>query len=363
MMPKFVRDSLELKPILKLKQADVVPTSICNMRCKHCFIGDIPQEELTYDEVKQVYEILKENGITRVNIWGGEITIRPDFYQLIETALLNFDSVSIQTNGTIETMLPFMLKSSKPEIRELYRNLGIHVSIEGSPEDDAEIRGKFHLRRVFNSLPLLAEAYGTNVSIRTTIFKNNKLSWAIELALKLGVKWIGIRFKELGRGSQLKDLIPDEERLAKVYYNIKELRKEYNEPIDRIMVDDSPFYIYDDYYYQKYYEYFAKRGYICPWGRRILVNQRGDVYPCPYTMNDKYYLGNIFNDEFDKILKNYNKLLKWRIELMRDEKYIDKCRICPLRRYCGGGCTIYADINPKGYLGDPYCPIPILLKK
>jgi len=79
----------------------------CNMRCKYCFatFQDVkqtvlPKGHLPQDKAIQVVKQLADAGFQKITFAGGEPTICPWLYELIETAHLAGLTTMIVTNGT-----------------------------------------------------------------------------------------------------------------------------------------------------------------------------------------------------------------------------------------------------------------------
>jgi len=315
----------------------------------NCFMYDAGNNrtirEPSQKQVLDTFETLASNGITKLNMWGGEVHLRQDFYEILKVALDMFSQVSIQTHGAIETYLGFIHKD--------YPTLGVHVSLEGWGKDDEVIRGRGHFLRAKRNIEILAQQLGEALTIRTTIFNGNNVIPLIQVALDLGCSWVGVRFKPVGRGQKLLKLQPSQERLADLYRLVASIRKSHK----NILLEETPFYLYDEYLSQKYQNYFLRKGFACEWGRRIVVDVDGRAFPCPYAMTDSLGLGSILEDDFKVIEENYRTLIKQR----QNTELISQCNICPLRDACFGGCSIYSLFNEDKRLGDPLCPIPSLL--
>ena len=334
-----------------IKKVDVVLTNNCNLRCSHCMVyqgSKIPPIiEPSKKKVIETFATLANHGVRTVNLWGGEVHLRQDFYEVLRPALDIFPRVSVQTNGSVETYLGI--------IHSDYPHLGVHVSLEGWGKHDEIIRGAGHFLRAKRNIEVLAKQMGQDLTIRTTIFNGNNINPLLEFALEKGCGWVGVRFKPLGRGNKLHKLQPSQERLAGLYQLIATLRKSYE---SQFMLEETPFYLYDEVLSQKYQAYFLQKGFACEWGHRIVVDVDGSIYPCPFGITDSLRLGSIYKDDMDTIEENYKELIKQR----KNTDLIHHCSTCPLRDVCGGGCSILSFFNEDNKLGDPLCPIPLLLR-
>ncbi|MDR0911772.1 MAG: GTP 3',8-cyclase MoaA [Methanobrevibacter sp.] len=89
------------RPILSLR---ISLTNRCNLNCLYCHHdGMLPSDdEMTVDEIYKILKIAKKLGIRKIRYSGGEPLLRMDIVQIIEkTASLDFDDISITTNGIL----------------------------------------------------------------------------------------------------------------------------------------------------------------------------------------------------------------------------------------------------------------------
>ena len=76
-------------------------TYACNLACVHCLSssGRRDPRELTTDECKALIDEFERMQIFYVNIGGGEPTVRPDFWELLDYAVAHHVGVKFSTNG------------------------------------------------------------------------------------------------------------------------------------------------------------------------------------------------------------------------------------------------------------------------
>ncbi len=76
-------------------------TYACNLSCAHCLSssGRRDPRELTTAECKAVIDELERMQVFYVNIGGGEPTVRPDFWELVDYATAHHVGVKFSTNG------------------------------------------------------------------------------------------------------------------------------------------------------------------------------------------------------------------------------------------------------------------------
>ena len=76
-------------------------TYACNLSCVHCLSssGRRDPRELTTAECRAVIDELERMQVFYVNIGGGEPTVRPDFWDLVDYATAHHVGVKFSTNG------------------------------------------------------------------------------------------------------------------------------------------------------------------------------------------------------------------------------------------------------------------------
>ena len=77
-------------------------TYACNLECAHCLSssGRRDPRELTTQQCEAVIDELQRMQVFYVNIGGGEPTIRPDFWHLLQYAVDHQVGVKFSTNGS-----------------------------------------------------------------------------------------------------------------------------------------------------------------------------------------------------------------------------------------------------------------------
>jgi len=318
-------------------------TNKCHFSCKHCFIGagaKLPEELSGEDRIKFFFK-LRENGMKFYNFLGGEPVIHPYFFQMYKAAINIFPNVRIQTSGSFDlSNLPYS------------ENVMLEFSLEDSnPAFDENIRMPGHFESCIRNI-MLSKRTGFNVYIRATLFQNNDYKGLINLAKRLGVGVTFVRFIAEGRGKIYKNEVPTKERLIEVYNYVESLRTSGDLSV---MIEDTPFYAWDNYTFNNYKDVFLKAGQICPGGiRRCAISADGNIYYCQMLMNPKFKLGSI-NDEWKLIEEKGEKI----VEKFSDMPVKGECQECSFFGFCRGGCRFYAQ---DGKIGDVECPVPSLMK-
>src|SRR5437763_10081428 len=129
-------------------------TYACNLACVHCLSssGRRDPRELSTDECKALIDEFERMQIFYVNIGGGEPTVRPDFWELVDYATAHHVGVKFSTNGIKIT----------PEIAERLAAsdyVDVQISLDGATEDvNDAVRGPGSYRTALRAMENLAEA-------------------------------------------------------------------------------------------------------------------------------------------------------------------------------------------------------------
>ena len=83
--------------------AGCLVTGRCNLRCQYCYGNDesLPRKELSAAEWARVFLRLKSWGLMRVDLSGGEPTVRTDIKEIASAALDADLNVVVSTNGLL----------------------------------------------------------------------------------------------------------------------------------------------------------------------------------------------------------------------------------------------------------------------
>ncbi len=89
---------------MSLKSAFLELTKHCNLNCVHCYVVDnTHRNELTTEEVKRFLDELAAEGFLLLQLTGGEVLLRKDFFELAQYAKQRRFNLTIFTNGTLIT--------------------------------------------------------------------------------------------------------------------------------------------------------------------------------------------------------------------------------------------------------------------
>ena len=129
-------------------------TSRCNMNCIHCYLkNNHISEELSYDEIIEIIDILYEKSILFLTFTGGEVLTRKDFIDIYLYAKKKGFLVEVFTNG-------YLINKQLIEIFKKYPPLLVDISLYGADEKTyyqiTGIKGAFS--RVIENCRQLKEA-------------------------------------------------------------------------------------------------------------------------------------------------------------------------------------------------------------
>jgi MoaA/NifB/PqqE/SkfB family radical SAM enzyme len=196
-LPELVRDaafleafaeSLELgSPPPLLRCAKIKLTSRCNLRCVMCKYWQTEAEQvLSSARWREVFDELAGLGCRKLHFSGGEVFLRPDFLDLVESATARGLKVNLTTNGTLVG-------------REAVRRLaglgvnGVSISLDGpSASAHNAIRGRdyaFH-RSLQAARWLRRHAPRIKLRINFVVMRQNfrRLPEMVRLAGELGAR-------------------------------------------------------------------------------------------------------------------------------------------------------------------------------
>ncbi len=141
----------------------IVLTNRCNNRCVYCRTHELPQEDiLTTKNLKNIIAEIKNSGVRRIHLTGGEPMLRQDLGEIISYAKNLGLFVGMSTNGY----------QIAERIGQLANIDIVFLSYDGPPKIHAKLRGKNNVKEVHFALEALKKA-GIRVWITTVLTKEN----------------------------------------------------------------------------------------------------------------------------------------------------------------------------------------------
>lgn len=319
--------------------------SNCNLRCKHCFIGETlntTKDKLTVDDYKTLAADLQElsTGNLRVVIAGGEPLLRKDILEIIECFNIKGLHPNVITNG---------LLLSKEIISYLAKNqIETTISLDGVTKEMHEfLRGKNTYDITLEKIEECRKAK-VPLILSMTVHKDNQdsLFKYFELAETVGAKRVILNFLNCIGNAKTNGLIPADE--FDIIYKLLEQASNNDSIKDRLMNTAISKLIETVLY--------PIRTDCCGSGINncsILAN--GDVSPCPSFQGTDFCGGNIRERSLVDIWNDPNTFKLHRsVDITTLNPICEKCEV---RLFCGGGCRARAydasngDINARS----PHC--------
>ena len=291
----------------------------CNLACIHCLSssGRRDPRELSTNEAKAVIDELHALQVFYVNIGGGEPTIRPDFYHLVDYAVSRGVGVKFSTNGsTINRETAVRLAGTD--------YLDVQISIDGADEatNDA-VRGRGSYAAARRAMDALADAGfgGFKISVVVTRHNAPQLDEFEALADSYGAQLRLTRLRPSGRGADSwAELHPTPDQQVDLY------RWLLARP--SVLTGDSFFHL------SALGEPLPGLN-LCGAGRVVcLIDPVGDVYACPFVLHPEFKAGSV------RDLGGFAAV--WRssalFRSLREPGSAGACSSCGAFDACQGGC-------------------------
>lgn len=265
-------------------------TKQCPLKCEHCFnnSGKASSEEMSFGEIIEVLDTLKNMGVQKIMITGGEPSSRPDYIDILLHALDRFASVVLATNGYLvkDQDIEAMGKNSS--------NLVVQVSLDGKEAAHDHVRGVAGSFKRASDVIRKLSAKGVIVAVSTTVNDGNypDLELLPEYIMGLGAVQLTIApTVEQGR-AQNKNLL-DKVSFEDVFKIQGELSRKYSgKGLYISFVEDMPT------------GQVAEKNDYCGAGvSQVTIRSNGDVVPC---VSYDYPYGNILTDKLSQIFSKQN---------------------------------------------------------
>lgn len=194
-------------PSLRYLMVEV--TDRCNLRCRHCYLGDAGASDLAWDTLRRALDDFDAMGGLRLMVTGGEPLLYPRFDDLNRLLRERSFRAVLITNGTLmgEVALDGL------EFQE------VQFSVDGLEAGHDHLRGEGSYRKVTAALRETM-ARGIDVSVATVIHSRNlgELEALGEALSALGVSSWTLEFPvPSGRMGDNRGLMPDPVQAAPLF--------------------------------------------------------------------------------------------------------------------------------------------------
>jgi radical SAM protein with 4Fe4S-binding SPASM domain len=326
---------------------DIFITSKCNLNCVHCFANaDKQRGELSFDELKSVFDQLERMRVFELRINGGEPLLHPNIREILsDLGKRKFRKVLL-TNGTL----------LNDDIADLLEKSEVipTISLDGSNADEHDAFRGAHgsFDQTIKALILLQKReieYGINCCVHT---KNlNKCREITDLAIRYRASRIAfLDLKKVGRMKANLSWVPTREEYEQAMLELLATKVKRMKRID-VALDT---FLHCRPLKETIREAEERRYVSCPAGRmRMSINSDGAVYPCNLVISDETWtMGNVRDNPLSDIWLS-NKWLPFRGGMKIDDLW--KCRNCGELMKCR---DFYCRLLPYASSGDLLGPHP-----
>jgi len=295
-------------------------TYACNLACVHCLSssGRRDPRELTTAEAKGVVDELQKMQVFYVNIGGGEPTVRPDFWELLDYAVDHQVGVKFSTNG---------VRLDQKRARQLANTdyVDVQISLDGATAAVNDVvRGPGSYAMAMRALENLAAAGFTKPKISVVMTRQNvdQLDEFAAIADKFGAQLRITRLRPSGRGADVWDELHPTAAQQRQMYDWLVARG------DNVLTGDSFFHL------SAYGEALPGLN-LCGAGRVVcLIDPVGDVYACPFAIHENFLAGNVRSPGgFEEVWRSSELFLS-----LREPQSAGACASCGSYDACQGGC-------------------------
>ncbi|WP_409181316.1 mycofactocin radical SAM maturase [Amycolatopsis sp. VS8301801F10] len=296
-------------------------TYACNLSCVHCLSssGRRDPRELSTEECKALIDEFERMQIFYVNIGGGEPTVRPDFWELVDYATEHHVGVKFSTNG---------IKITEDVAKRLAGSdyVDVQISLDGATEEvNDHVRGPGSYRTAIRAMENLAAAGFGNFKISVVVTRQNagQLDDFKAIADRYGAQLRLTRLRPSGRG-------------ADVWDELHPTAAQQRELYDWLVAHGENVLTGDSFFHLAGYGDGGLPGLnLCGAGRVVcLIDPVGDVYACPFAIHDTFLAGNTRGEGgFARVWRESELFAE-----LRSPQSGGACTSCSAFDACRGGC-------------------------
>ncbi|MEP9382637.1 mycofactocin radical SAM maturase [Nocardioides sp. KR10-350] len=303
-------------------------TYACNLACAHCLSssGRRDPRELTTEQCEAVIDELERMQVFYVNIGGGEPTVRPDFWHLVEYAVTHHVGVKFSTNGVRLTPERARWLASPATLGYV----DVQISLDGATaEVNDRVRGPGSYEVAITALRNLHEAGFEDAKLSVVCTRENigQLDEFKAIADSYGATLRLTRLRPSGRGADVWDELHPLPEQQRTLYDWLVAHGE------NVLTGDSFFHLA---------AFGPEDGSgalpglnLCGAGRVVcLIDPVGDVYACPFAIHDEFRAGNVIADGgFERVWQDSELFAD-----LRAPQTGGACASCSFYSSCRGGC-------------------------
>jgi MoaA/NifB/PqqE/SkfB family radical SAM enzyme len=197
-------------------------TRRCNLACRHCFVSSHPALPLGMDTatIMAMLDDMKQARVINVRFTGGEVTVRPDWYEILAYAKELGFVVALNTNGVFADPDGTIAKIASLGLEQLT------VSLDGLEAAHDHYRGKGAFRKTVDALAEIRRQ-GIHTRITTTLTRRNvaDIPGLVDLARQHVDVINFVCLRPVGRGIKVQDSALSFEEHLQSALVVKELQK------------------------------------------------------------------------------------------------------------------------------------------
>jgi mycofactocin biosynthetic radical S-adenosylmethionine protein MftC len=295
-------------------------TYACNLSCVHCLSssGRRDPRELTTAEAKAVIDELERMQVFYVNIGGGEPTVRPDFWELVDYATAHHVGVKFSTNGVKIT----------PEVATRLAAsdyVDVQISLDGATaEVNDVVRGPGSYATAIRAMENLHAAGMENFKISVVMTRENvgQLDAFKAIADRYRAQLRITRLRPAGRG-------------ADVWNELHVTAEQQRELYDWLVAHGEGVLTGDSFFHLAAFGDALPGLNLCGAGRVVcLIDPVGDVYACPFAIHENFLAGSVRDEGgFQGVWQTSDLFLE-----LRQPQTGGACTQCSAFDACRGGC-------------------------
>ncbi len=295
-------------------------TYACNLACVHCLSSSGRRDpgELGTAECKAVIDTLERMQVFYVNIGGGEPTVRPDFWELVDYATAHHVGVKFSTNG---------VRIDEAVARRLAATdyVDVQISLDGATDEvNDAVRGQGSHAMAIRAMGHLASAglRGFKISVVVTRQNAGQLDEFKALADRYGAQLRLTRLRPSGRG-------------ADVWDELHPTAGQQRELYDWLCAHGEQVLTGDSFFHLAAYGEALPGLNMCGAGRVVcLIDPVGDVYACPFAIHENFLAGNVrAGGGFEAVWRESALFAE-----LRGPSAGGACGSCQFYDSCRGGC-------------------------
>lgn len=167
----------------------------CNNRCTFCAVGTRTQVDGDFDRQRELLVKYRKQGVSLLDIDGGEPTLNPRLFSLIQFARrAGYQKVNVTTNGRMAAYEDYARELLASGVTSLLFSIHgptryLHAANVGVPEAfDQTLSG------VKNCVRLAAPEIELGANVTLTASNHEHLEAITQLVWDLGLRWLNIQF-------------------------------------------------------------------------------------------------------------------------------------------------------------------------